>query len=248
MPDPAATQGLPAPVETILGDFVAAARSALADDLISLILFGSAAEGRLRAASDVNLLVILRRFLPERADALREPLRLARAAIALQPMFLLETELPEAAQAFAVKFGDIKQRHRVLFGTDPLASLRIPRAAALARLRQVLLNQLLRLRARYLETSLREEQLAIVLAEAAGPLRAAAATLLELEGAKAASPKEALQRAAAATGIDGTEQALLHMSEARENRFLPPGVAAQAVLKLLEVTAALHAGAEALAP
>jgi len=240
MPDPTMTDGLPATVETALREFVAAAHRALGEDLISVLLFGSAAEGRLRAASDVNVLVVLARFTPARADALREPVRAARAAIDLRPMFVLASELPAAAEAFAVKFEGIRRRHRVLFGQDPLAAVRIPRTAAIARLRQVLLNQLLRLRASYIETSLREEQLTVALAEAAGPLRAAAATLRELEGSPAASPKEALQHAAAATGISGWEQALAHMSQARETCFLPAGAAAPAMLTLLEVIAALR--------
>jgi predicted nucleotidyltransferase len=248
MPDPVATNGLPASVETILRDFVAAARRALDDDLLSVLLFGSAAEGRLRAASDVNLMVVLARFTPERVDALREPLRLARAAIDLRPMFVLASELPAAAEAFAVKFEDIRHRHRVLFGPDLLVSLRILRATAIARLRQVLLNQLLRLRARYVETSLRPEQLAVALGEAAGPLRAAAATLLDLQGSPAPSSKVALERAAAATGVTGWEQTLADVSDARETRFLPAGVASRAMLTLLELTAALHARAEELAP
>ena len=52
-----------------------------------------------------------------------------------------------AAEAFAVKFGDIGRRHRMLHGVDPFEALTASRAATIARLRQVLLNQLLRLRA-----------------------------------------------------------------------------------------------------
>jgi predicted nucleotidyltransferase len=236
---------LPSQVRTVLDTFVATARQALGDDLLAVILFGSAAEGRLRSTSDVNVLVVLRRFDVARADALREPLRLARAAVDLRPMFVLEAELPAAAQAFAVKFADIRHRHRVLFGPDLLAALQVQRGPAIARVRQVLLNLLLRLRARYLETSLRDEQLALVLADTAGPLRAAAAALLELEGHPATSPKEALARAAA--GVAGAEPALTHMSAARTSHFLPPGAAAESVRALLDLIAALHARAQELA-
>jgi len=47
-------------VESVLAELVAAARSAFADALVSVVLFGSAAEGRLRPASDVNLLILLK--------------------------------------------------------------------------------------------------------------------------------------------------------------------------------------------
>ena len=46
------TSALPADVGPFLQRFVDAARGALGADLMSIILFGSAAEGRLRATSD----------------------------------------------------------------------------------------------------------------------------------------------------------------------------------------------------
>src|SRR4051812_12577206 len=54
--------GLPAHVASVLSDFAARARDVLADDLVSVVLFGSAAEGRLRPTSDVNLILVLRGF------------------------------------------------------------------------------------------------------------------------------------------------------------------------------------------
>src|SRR5205807_1909594 len=98
--------------------------------LRSVVLFGSAAEGRLRATSDVNLLFVLRTFDLDGVDKLREPLRLAEIGARIAPMFLLESELQAAATAFAVKFTDIAHRRRVLHGDDPFVSLAVPRAAA----------------------------------------------------------------------------------------------------------------------
>ena len=48
-----------------------------------------------------------------------------------------------------MKFADIVRRHRVLHGVDPFAGVTISRAAAVTRVRQVLLNLVLRLRASY---------------------------------------------------------------------------------------------------
>jgi predicted nucleotidyltransferase len=227
--------------------FVDAAVATLGPDLRSVVLFGSAAEGRLRATSDVNLMLVLRRFDPARADGLREPLRLAQAAARLAPMFVLEAELAEAAAAFANKFMDIEKRHRVLHGDDPLAAIEIPRAAAVMRLRQVLLNAVMRLRGRYLAQSLHEERLALVVAETAGPLRAAAATLLALEGKPAASPREALERVAGELDGAAFAPALRALSQARETGKLEPGAARAATLALIDLGGRLHARAVALA-
>jgi hypothetical protein len=100
----------------------------------------------LRAASDVNVVVVLSRFDPSAVDALAEPVRVAQAAIRLAPMVLLRDEIPHAASAFAVKFADIVRRHRVLYGDDPFAGLTIDHDRLRARLLQVLLNLRLRLR------------------------------------------------------------------------------------------------------
>ena len=50
-----AAADLPASVARVLDDFVRDARTALGDTLQSIVLFGSAAENRMRATSDVNV-------------------------------------------------------------------------------------------------------------------------------------------------------------------------------------------------
>ena len=221
-----------------LDAFVGSTRSAFGSDLASVVLFGSAAEDRLRATSDINVIVVLRAFDPSKAHALREALALASAAIRLQAMFLLESEVAAAAERFAVKFADIRRRRRVLWGSDPFKDLQVSRPAAVARLKQVLLNLSLRLREQYIEEG-REERLAVIAADAAGPLRACAAEILELEGAPAGSPREALVKIAGSP-LDA-------LSQARESGSLPPGKAEPLVLELLALTDSMRARAERLA-
>jgi predicted nucleotidyltransferase len=242
----AATSDLPAAATRVLNDFVAKAREGLGDDLRSVVLYGSAAEGRLRPTSDLNVIVVLDRFEAARMDRLRETLRVGRAAARLAVMFLLASEVPAAVQAFAAKFADVRRRRRVLLGEDPFAGLTIPRAAEIARLRQVLLNLALRLRAAYVAEGDREERLAVSVADAAGPLRSCAATLLELQGRPAGSGKEALARLTAETAGDRLDETLRRLSEARETRMLPPGTAAPALLDLVDLAQRLRALVEAM--
>jgi hypothetical protein len=242
-PSPAGSS-LPAQVDQVLNDLVSAARTALAEKLRSVVLFGSAAEGQLRATSDVNLILVLTRFDRAQVDRIRSALRMAHAAARVSVMFVLEAELPVAAEAFAVKFADIGRRRRVLFGEDVFAKLTPSRAAQIQRLKQVLVNLTLRLRSRYALVSLREEQLAIVLADAAGPLRAAAAALLELEGQPVTSPKAALATVARSLGF--ADELLERISEARETRALPAGLAGTALFHLLELAEKMRDRAERL--
>ena len=228
-----------------LGDLVAAAREALGDTLESIVLFGSAAEGRLRAASDVNVIFVLNRFEPPRLDALRDAVRVAQAAIRLAPMMLLRDEIPHAASAFAVKFADIVRRHRVLHGDDPFAALTIPRERLLARLLQVLLNLRLRLRSAYVTRTF-DDQLVAVIVHAAGALRSAAATLRELEGQPRLSGRESLGQVVKELGDPRFADVVEQMSAARESGVLSPDVPRQTVLALIDLTWSMYERASKL--
>ena len=235
----------PAPTPTersdrVLADLVAAAREALGATLDAIVLYGSAVEGRLRPSSDVNVIFVLGTFEPARIDAFGEAVRLAQAAIRLAPMFLLRDEIPHASAAFAVKFADIVRRHRVLYGTDPFASLAIPRDRLIARLSQVLLNLRLRLRAAYVTQGLFDDQLVGIIADAAGGLRSAAATLLELEGEPRLAPREALARVVESLGEAGLAEAVAQISVARERGVLPPGRPRADVLALADLAGRMH--------
>ena len=226
--------------DRVLTDLVPAARSALGDTLESIVLFGSAVEGRLRPASDVNVIFVLNRFDAARVEALGEPVRVAQAAIRLAPMVMLRDEIPQAAAAFAVKFADIIRRHRVLHGTDPFADLTISRERLMARLTQVLLNLRLRLRAAYLTRNTFDDQLIGGIVHAAGALRSAAATLRELEGQPRLSSRESLAQIVQELGDARFAQAVEQMSAARERGVLPPGAPRAAVLALIDLAGAMH--------
>jgi hypothetical protein len=225
--------------ERVLADLVAAARSALGATLESIVLYGSAAEGRLRPASDVNVIFVLARFDAARVDALGDSVRAAQAAIRLAPMLLLRDEIAPAAAAFAVKFADIVRRHRVLHGPDPFTALTIPRERLIARLTQVLLNLRLRLRAAYITRNAFDDQLIDVIVHAAGALRSAAATMRELDGQPRLSPRDSLAQVVGDLGDARFTAVVEQMSVARERGVLLPGEPRQAVLALIDLAGAL---------
>src|SRR5580698_1066861 len=225
---------LPPPVAEVLNSFLQSSIDAFGPDLLSAVLFGSAAEGKLRATSDLNLILVLGSFHQDKADHLRQPLRVAQAAIQLRPMFLLKDEIPHAARSFAPKFADIRRRRAILFGEDPFSSLAIPRDAEIRQLRQQLLNFILRLRAAYVARSLREEQLGLLIAGALGPLRSYAAVLLDLEGRPMASPSQALQSMGA------------QLAATQETHVSRPGEAPRLFFPLLDLACRMHSRAEVL--
>jgi len=231
---------LPDRVRQVLDGIVDAARRAFGDDLLSIVLYGSAAEGRMRATSDVNVMLALARFDEEKANHFREPFRFACAAADVQAMFVLDKEIELASREFAQKFADMQRRHVVLYGDDPVAKLTIARESLVRRLQQTLLNLTMRLREMYVLRSLREEQCAATIADATGPLRASAASILELEGRGTLAPKEALYTFVHDLGPSDFIDLLPHLSEAREKRVLPPGRAADLLYTTVELAGVLH--------
>lgn len=229
-----------------LSNFLAQAESIFGTSLKSAVLYGSAAEGHLRPASDVNLLLVLNSFDPEKAAAIRGPFTAAQAAIKLTAMFLLETEIQAAMNAFGQKFSDLMRRHRVLYGPDPFEGLTLPRADVLFRLKQVLLNSILRMRLSYIELGSAPERVSILIADSAGPLRSCAATLRELEGKPALPPKEALIEFVRGFEDSGWDRILAHVSETRERQLLSVADADQTLIRLIELAGRLRARAAAI--
>lgn len=227
---PAATQGLEMVVEAL--------RTHAGDALASVVLFGSGAEGRLRLRSDVNLLVVIRGVDLKALEPARDLLRSAQALAHVRLMILDVSEVEDALQSFPEKVDDILRRSQVLMGVHPFAGKQVDRRRLVERLDQVLLNQVLRLRERCLYQGLREEQATHVVAEAAGPLRACAASYMGLQG-KPLPPKEAL--AAFVTAQAPAFQPLLgQLSEARETDRLAPGAAAGALSSCIALAEALR--------
>lgn len=226
---------LPAQAGRVLDEFVAAAKEVCDGALRSVVLYGSGAEGRLRATSDINLILVLSEFTQPMANALREPLRIGQAAARLAVMFLLESEIAAVVNAYPVKYSDILRRHRLLYGSNPFEGLRIDREAAVSGLHQVLLNLRLRLRSLYVLRGVSEEQLALIVADAAGPLRSCAATILELEGQPVPSPREALEQIVLPLEDPCWRQAVDQLPEARQTRRLPAGTAGTTLFRLVDL-------------
>jgi len=238
-----ALHDLPATVREVLGEFLQSLIGAVGPELECVLLFGSAAEARLRPTSDVNLAVLAAKFTETQLNALRTPLKAGRAAVGLTVMFLESAEFSEACEAFGMKFADMKARHRMLYGKDPFAGADIPRDAAVRRLRQVLLNLKLRLRERYAMDGDQDDRLALVLADLTGPIRVGAATLLALRDGHDRPPKLALQEFCAdprwASCLDG-------LSAVHGGQVLSADRARRLVADVLDLLAALGTAVAAL--
>lgn len=113
--------------EQLLGEFVQKLRTSAGDNLTSVILYGSAAEGEFHPEhSDVNLLCVVRDTAFASLNKLAGAVEWWRKKKHHPPLVINEKELKDTADVFSIEFIDMKQRHRILYGNDVLHDLNVP--------------------------------------------------------------------------------------------------------------------------
>jgi hypothetical protein len=130
-----------------LDQLVERLRKALEGDLVSVILYGSAAVGdHNEKFSDFNVLCVLSRITPVQLGATGSIFRWWREQGNPAPLLLTENEVRTSTDCFAIEFQDIKEHHRILYGADVVSSLEIDRCFYRAQVEHDLRAKLLRLR------------------------------------------------------------------------------------------------------
>jgi hypothetical protein len=130
-----------------LDSLVEKLRKALGPDLVSVVLYGSAAVGdHEENFSDFNVLCVLSQIEPAQLGATETIFRWWREQGNPAPLLLTEHEVRTSTDCFAIEFEDIKAHHRILFGADVVSSLAIDRCFYRAQVEHDLRAKLLRLR------------------------------------------------------------------------------------------------------
>ena len=110
-----------------LDEFVRRLKTAAADNLQSVILYGSAATEEFHAKhSDLNILCLVAQTDPEHLEALHEPVQWWIRRGQRPPLVFTLEELHECADIFTIELMDMKLRHRILFGENTLADFSVP--------------------------------------------------------------------------------------------------------------------------
>jgi hypothetical protein len=137
--------------EKQINEFISRLRSACGDNLQSVILYGSAANGEFHPEfSNVNLLCILRESSFAVLTAMAPPVKWWARQKHHAPLVLTREELERSTDVFSIELLDMQQRHRVLFGDDVLSGLHIPMHLHRVQLEYELREKLILLRARLL--------------------------------------------------------------------------------------------------
>ena len=146
--------------EEKINDFVSRLSQAAGNNLLSVILYGSAAEGEFHPEySDLNLLCVLQDTSFASLSKIANPVEWWRKKKHHPPLVLTPQELKATADVFSIEFVDMKQRHRVLYGEDVLRNLDVPMHLHRSQLEYELREKLFLLRQHILVAGTREKDL-----------------------------------------------------------------------------------------
>lgn len=170
-------------MEQVLQKFVQDVQGVYGEDLLAILLYGSAATGEhVTGRSDINVAVILQRLtaalLRKASGSLRNWHRQGFAT----PLFLDPETLHASLDAFPIEFLDMQERHRTLWGPDLLADLHVGRGNLRFQCEQELRGKLLKLCQSYVESAHTPTELERILGIAVPSIVVLARTLLRLGG------------------------------------------------------------------
>ncbi len=134
----------------VLRKLVEGLRGALGDELVSVVLYGSAARGDYEAStSDLNVLIVVSDLTPRTLERLSGPVR--RWGRSGQPMLRLLSPaiIRESADVFPIEFLDLQTSHRVLHDGDPFVTLEVQLNHLRGQCERELREKMMRLREAY---------------------------------------------------------------------------------------------------
>jgi predicted nucleotidyltransferase len=190
--------------------------AALGDNLVSLMLYGSAARGtRVAGRSDANVLLVVgdasADALRRAAPALSAWMRVAKAP----PLIQTADDWAASADVFPIEVEDIRDAHRLLAGRDVLQGVTTTRANLRLELEREARGKLIRLRAEYAAAAGDGKVLAELLVRALSTFLVFFRAGLRLAGRPLPSSDDQVMRAAA--GVAGFDpDALGWALQARE--------------------------------
>jgi predicted nucleotidyltransferase len=106
-------------MEKLLQDWVKELKQELGNNLVSVILYGSAVRGEhVAARSDVNLMLVFKKLDLQQITTVRKLTSRKMRKQLPQLVFWTEEELKHAWDVFPLEFEDIKENHQCLAGKD----------------------------------------------------------------------------------------------------------------------------------
>lgn len=132
-----------APLDTLVEKLT----KALGQNLVTVVLYGSAATGdHQESFSDYNVLCVLDVITPAQLAATEPVFQWWKQRGNPSPLLLTEHELKTSTDCFSIEFHDLREYHKILFGRDVVSMLDVDRTFYRAQVERELRSKLLRLR------------------------------------------------------------------------------------------------------
>jgi hypothetical protein len=204
--------------EKQLDEFVTRMQQAAGENLVSVILYGSAAAGEFQSEfSHLNLLCLVRDISYSSLAAIAPVAKWWHGKKHPAPLVMTREELERSADVFAIEVLDMQQHHRVLLGQEVLAGLRIPMHLHRAQVEYELREKLILLRQRLLEAAGSEARLwELLLNSVAAFATLFRHALIALGDATPRSKREAVQALAVRVPFDPS--AIVQLLDIREQK------------------------------
>jgi predicted nucleotidyltransferase len=192
--------------EDKLQELVSRLQAACGDNLVSVVLYGSAAREEFHERySDVNLLAVFGDLSGGQIAVLGPVVRWwTREEGFTPPLMMTEVELRESADVFAIELVDLQHMHKTLFGKDVVSEVHVPMNLHRVEVEQQVRTTFLRLRQHLLLNSDDQDELRKVLAKSIGGVSTLLRHALIAVGESPTHEKpRMLEQAGAAFGFDG---------------------------------------------
>jgi hypothetical protein len=195
---------LPSEARKGLEDFSQSLQETLEDNLVAVILYGSAALGDyMPGRSDLNVLVVLEDASVGKLKQAAKVVQQARRKRAIEPRFMSVEEMRRATDVLPMSFLDMQENYAVLHGRDVLGDLVISRENLRLQCESQLRVILLRMRHRFLYSIRDRQHLRTILGESFTKFLHILKTLYRLEGeAPPAGKADIVAGAAERYGLD----------------------------------------------
>jgi hypothetical protein len=179
-----------------LTQLVDALQAALKQRLKSVVVFGSYATGEFKPGhSDVNVLVVASDLAYDALEMTGRALRPWLKRGHTPPILATPDDLPGMARSFPIEFSDMMDRHKVIFGEDPLAGLAVDNRHVRAQVEHDLALARLRLRQGLAAAGHDEKRIRPVLERSSRSVTALLRAAVKLDG-KAPVTEPVFQRVA----------------------------------------------------
>ncbi|OFV96896.1 MAG: hypothetical protein A3H28_11005 [Acidobacteria bacterium RIFCSPLOWO2_02_FULL_61_28] len=177
-------------MEKLLNELVQRLQEAYGGDLVSVVLYGSAASGDQQGKfSDLNVICVLNQVgvaeLRKGDKAMQWWIKQKQPA----PLMLSAEEVREAQDVFPIESLDIHQSHRVLYGEEMFARISVERTSHRLQVEHELRSTLLRLRQRYLSAHSSDKDVVQLMAKSLATVATLARHALILAGLDAPAKK-----------------------------------------------------------